>query len=85
MASWALSPPPTFAQRWHRATEAAGDRPFLVWEGSDGGTREWSYAEFGELTTDVAGFLASRGVGRGDAVHVALANSPAFRWPSGWP
>jgi crotonobetaine/carnitine-CoA ligase len=73
-----LTAPPTFAQRWHRATEAAGDRPFLVWEGSDGGTRQWSYAEFGELTTDVAGFLASRGVGRGDAVHVALANSPAF-------
>jgi carnitine-CoA ligase len=73
-----LSAVPTFAQRWHRATRAAGDRPFLVWEGSDGGTRQWSYAEFGELTGDVAGFLASRGVKRGDAVHVALANSPAF-------
>jgi crotonobetaine/carnitine-CoA ligase len=73
-----LGASPTFAQRWQRATRAAGDRPFLVWEGSDGGTRQWSYAEFGELTADVAGFLTSRGVNRGDAVHVALANSPAF-------
>jgi crotonobetaine/carnitine-CoA ligase len=74
----ALSAPPTFAQRWHRATTAAGDRPFLVWEGSDGAARQWSYAEFGELASDVAVFLASRGVQRGDAVHVALSNSPAF-------
>jgi crotonobetaine/carnitine-CoA ligase len=73
-----LSTPPTFARRWHRATTAAGDRPFLVWEGSDGAVRQWSYAEFGELAGDVAGFLASRGVQRGDAVHVALSNSPAF-------
>jgi carnitine-CoA ligase len=73
-----LSAPPTFAQRWLRATRAAGGRPFLVWEGSDGAVRQWSYAEFGELAGDVAGFLASRGVQRGDAVHVALSNSPAF-------
>lgn len=73
-----LSALPTFAQRWHRATTAAADRPFLIWEGSDGATRQWSYAEFGELAGDVAGFLASRGVQPGDAVHVALANSPAF-------
>jgi crotonobetaine/carnitine-CoA ligase len=73
-----LSLPPTFAQRWHRAITAAGGRPFLVWEGSGGATRQWSYAEFGELASDVAGFLASRGVKRGDAVHVALSNSPAF-------
>jgi crotonobetaine/carnitine-CoA ligase len=73
-----LSAVPSFAQRWHRATRAAGDRPFLVWEGSDGAVRQWSYAEFGELADDVAGYLASRGVQRGDAVHVALSNSPAF-------
>ena len=59
-----LSAVPTFAQRWHRATMAAGDQTVLVWEGSDGATRQWSYAEFGELAGDVAGFLASRGVQR---------------------
>jgi crotonobetaine/carnitine-CoA ligase len=74
----ALSAPPAFAQRWHRATTAAGDRPFLVREGSDGAARQWSYSEFGELASDVTVFLASRGVQRGDAVHVALSNSPAF-------
>ena len=73
-----LSAVPAFAQRWHRVTTAAGDQTFLIWEGSDGATRQWSYAEFGELASDVAGFLASRGVQRGDAVHVALSNSPAF-------
>ena len=73
-----LSAPPAFARRWHRATTAAADRPFLVWEGSDGATCQWSYAGFGELADDVARFLASRGVQPGDAVHVALTNSPAF-------
>ena len=78
-----LSAVPAFAQRWHRATTAAADQTFLIWEGSDGATRQWSYAEFGELASDVAGFLASRGVRRGDAVHVALSNSPAscsYEW-----
>src|ERR1700742_3166532 len=73
-----LTDPPTFAQRWQRATTVAGDRPFLLWEGSDGAVRRWSYAEFGELAGDVAAFLSGRGVARGDAVHVALSNSPAF-------
>jgi crotonobetaine/carnitine-CoA ligase len=57
---------------------AAGDRPFLRWEGSDGAVRQWSYAEFDELVGEVAVSLASRGVQRGRAVHVALSNSPAF-------
>jgi carnitine-CoA ligase len=69
---------PTFAERWRRAAWAAGERPFLVWEGSDGTTRTWTYAEFDELVTEVAAFLSSRGTRPGSAVHVALANSPAF-------
>ncbi len=73
-----LSTVPTFAERWRRAVTAAGDRPFLVWEGSDGAARQWTYAEFDELATDVAAFLSSRGVQRATAVHVALSNSPAF-------
>lgn len=73
-----LSAVPTFAERWKRAVTTAGDRPFLLWEGSDGATSQWTYAEFDELASDVAGFLSSRGVQRGSAVHVALTNSPAF-------
>ena len=69
---------PTFAERWRRAVTAAGDRPFLLWEGSDGATRQWTYAEFDELAGDVAVFLSSRGVQRGGVVHVALSNSAAF-------
>jgi acyl-coenzyme A synthetase/AMP-(fatty) acid ligase len=56
-----LNASPTIVQRWQRATKAAGDRLFLVWEGSDGGTRQWGHAEFGELTADVAGPLAADG------------------------
>ena len=57
---------------------AAGDRPFLLWEGSDGAAQQRSYAEFDELVSEVAAFLSSRGVQRGKAVHVALSNSPGF-------
>jgi carnitine-CoA ligase len=73
-----LSAVPTFAERWKRAVRTAGDRPFLLWEGSDGTTSQWTYGEFDELASDVAAYLSSRGVGRNDAVHVALSNSPAF-------
>ncbi len=69
---------PTFAERWKRAVMMAGDRPFLLWEGSDATTSQWTYAEFDELASDVAVFMSSRGVGRNDSVHVALSNSPAF-------
>jgi crotonobetaine/carnitine-CoA ligase len=69
---------PTFAERWRRAARAAGERPFLVWEGSDGTTRTWTYAEFNGLVGEVAAFLSSRGAQGGAAVHVALGNSPAF-------
>lgn len=40
-----LSGVPTFAGRWRRAVTAAGDRPFLLWEGSDGAARQWSYEQ----------------------------------------
>lgn len=73
-----LSAVPTFSERWRRAVAAAADRPFLLWEGSDGAVRQWSYAAFDELVGEVAVLLSSRGVQRGKAVHVALSNSPAF-------
>ena len=54
------------------------ERPFLVWEGSDGRVTTWTYAEFDALVTRVAGALVARGAGPGAAVHLLLANSPAF-------
>ncbi|HEY1278242.1 MAG TPA: AMP-binding protein, partial [Acidimicrobiales bacterium] len=68
----------TFACRWADAVAHAGDRPFLVWEGRDGRVATWTYNEFDGVVAGVAGGLAGRGVKRGAAVHLALANSPAF-------
>jgi crotonobetaine/carnitine-CoA ligase len=68
----------TFAGRWAAAVEHAGARPFLVWEDRAGYVTTWTYAEFDRLVAAVAGGLAARGVKAGAAVHLALANSPAF-------
>jgi crotonobetaine/carnitine-CoA ligase len=68
----------TFARRWADAVAHVGERPFLVWEGRDGHVTTWTYAEFDDLVAGVAGGLAGRGVKAGAAVHLALANSPAF-------
>ncbi len=68
----------TFAHRWADAVADGPDRPFLVWEGRDGGVTTWTYAEFDRLVAAVAGGLSARGVKPGAAVNLALANSPAF-------
>jgi crotonobetaine/carnitine-CoA ligase len=69
---------PTFVERWRRAVDHAGERTFLVWEGSDGTVRSWTYAEFDAVVDEVCATLAHAGVRRGVAVNVALTNSPAF-------
>jgi carnitine-CoA ligase len=68
----------TFARRWRDAVTSEGERPFLRFEGADGNVARWSYAAFDALVARVAGGLQARGVGSGDAVHLALANSPSF-------
>lgn len=70
--------PVAFAQVWDRSVAARADAPFLVFEGPDGSVTEWTYAEFDSLVGTTAHFLHDRGVGRGDSVHLALTNSPAF-------
>ncbi|EIV96373.1 acyl-CoA synthetase (AMP-forming)/AMP-acid ligase II [Frankia sp. QA3] len=55
-----------------------GEHPFLIWESSDGAVTTWSYAEFDRLTRRVAARLRAAGLRGGGAVHLALANSPAF-------
>lgn len=69
---------PTFARRWREAVDAAGDRPFLVFESVSGTVSTWTYRDFDAVVQRAAGFLSSRGVGRGDLVHMVLPNSPAF-------
>lgn len=67
----------TFAALWERAVAQRPEAPFLLFH-DDGGTTTWTYAEFDDRVARVAGTLAARGVRRGDSVHVALRNSPAF-------
>ena len=73
-----VSGPSTFAAQWELAVLAHAGDPFLVFEGPDGAVAEWTYAEFDELVGRVARTLDRAGVGAGDAVHLALTNSPAF-------
>lgn len=69
---------PTFAGRWRQAVAANPDGTFLVWEGPDGSTRAWTYAELDAVVARVAGGLVARSVTAGSAIHLVLANSPAF-------
>lgn len=69
---------PTFQQLWDSAAASHADRDFLVFDAPDAGPRSWTYAEFDGLVAGTAAMMAARGVVRGDAVHIALANSPAF-------
>ena len=70
--------PVCFGEVWRRAVADDPDRPFLVFECPDRSVREWSYGEFDRITARAAGMLREHGVRHGDAVHVALTNSPAF-------
>ena len=55
-----------------------GDRPFLTWESPDGRVSTWTYESFDGLVARTAAGLVDRDVRAGDAVHLVLANSPAF-------
>ncbi len=68
----------TFAAVWSKTVDCFGARTFLVFRDDVGTTTQWSYAEFDEVAESVASRLAALGVGRGDGVHVALRNCPAF-------
>ena len=70
--------PIAFNDLWERAVESRRDAPFLRFEGPSGDVAEWTYGEFDDLVGRGAGLLAGYGVGPGDAVHLALTNSPAF-------
>jgi crotonobetaine/carnitine-CoA ligase len=68
----------TFARRWRTAVAAVPDRPFLVFEASDGRVSELSYANADRLVAGVATTLATRGVRPAATVHVIHTNSVAF-------
>ena len=59
--------------RWAVATPVADA---LVWEGEEGSTRSWTYAELRAEADGLAELLAERGVGEGDAVGIFLPMLP---------
>jgi acetyl-CoA synthetase len=59
--------------RWARR---APERPAVVWEGDDGSTREWTYAQLERETAYAASVLHGLGVHRGDSVGLCLPMIP---------
>ncbi|MSO32383.1 MAG: long-chain fatty acid--CoA ligase, partial [Ilumatobacteraceae bacterium] len=76
MSSWQQAE--TFSARWEHAIAARPNEPFLVFEAQDGRVTEWTYSSFDALVGRVAHGLTERGANTGSAIHLALANSPAF-------
>jgi acetyl-CoA synthetase len=59
--------------RWATATPAA---EALVWEGEEGASRSWTYAELRAQADGLAHLLVARGVGAGDSVGIYLPLLP---------
>ena len=72
------SDPTTFSRTWQRAVAGDPDAPFLIFETPAGAARSWTYGEFDDEVVRVAARLTAMGVQAGDAVHLALTNTPAF-------
>ena len=68
----------TFAEVWERAVERDPGALFLRYAAPDGTVGEWSYGDFDRSIDSAAARLAAAGVRSGRAVHMALANGPAF-------
>ncbi len=76
MTGW--DTPTTFAAVWAHAVATRSADTFLVFEGPYGHVAEWTYGEFDSQVGRVATTMSRLGVGSGDAVHLALTNSPSF-------
>ena len=70
--------PVTFAEVWDRTVERDPGALFLRYAAPDGTVAEWSYGDFDRALDAVALRLHAAGVRPGRAVHMALANGPAF-------
>ncbi|GGM69488.1 class I adenylate-forming enzyme family protein [Dactylosporangium sucinum] len=71
-------PPGTFAELWSARIASTPGQMFLLFQDSDGSVTRWTYGEFDVAVRRCQAQLAAVGVRRGDAVHVALRNCPAF-------
>ena len=54
------------------ATGPLADKTAVIWEGDDGATRQLTYRALWEQTNQLAGALASLGVGKGDRVGIFM-------------
>ncbi|MCY3560257.1 MAG: AMP-binding protein [bacterium] len=70
--------PVTFAAVWDRSVERDPGALFLRYAPPGGTFAEWSYGDFDRGVDAVAARLRTAGVRPGRAVHMALANGPAF-------
>ena len=70
--------PVTLSALWADSVARAPRSSFLVFEGPTGDVSEWTYGEFDLLADRMAAYMAANGVDRGDAIHLALTNSPTF-------
>ncbi|MGI8850370.1 MAG: class I adenylate-forming enzyme family protein [Acidimicrobiales bacterium] len=68
----------TFNDIWRRAVDEHGESPFMLFRADSDETTGWTYAEFDDVVSRVAGTLAESGVRPGAAVHLVLRNCPAF-------
>lgn len=68
----------TFADQWRSVAADSPEAPFLVWEGTEGDTRQWTYRQFDAVIDRTWRWLAAHGARPGLPIHLALANSPAF-------
>nr|VFJ46379.1 MAG: acetyl-CoA synthetase [Candidatus Kentron sp. DK] len=59
----------------HRDTPAM-EKSALIWEGEDGGIRNWRYADLLAETARLAGALRGLGLGKGDAIGIYLPIMP---------
>lgn len=70
----------TLSSLWKTTAGNHGNRPFLIFRHKNAGLpdAQWTYGEFDGLVARTAARLQDMGVGHGDAVHICLANCPAF-------
>ena len=67
-----------FAEVWDRTVDRNPEALFLRYAAPDGTVGEWTYGAFDRQIDRVAARLAATGLRPGRAVHLALANGPAF-------
>nr|WP_272902260.1 AMP-binding protein [Brevibacterium daeguense] len=63
---------------WSATVHSRPGSPFLTFLSRSGESNTWSYRQFDQIVELTAGRLHRLGVGKGDAVHLNLRNSPAF-------